>query len=112
MRKIKEVIKKRNQKLKVFVSILAVGVATMGINVSAATVVEVPGLTDKLNAFTSIFFSLIAVAGVWILAVNISNLIPAVQSQDEHTKNKCAMGVIGGLVMIFLGAILTALGLM
>lgn len=71
---------------------------------------SVSGVTDTIENLKSLIISIVSGVGVIILAYNIWNWAQAYQSHDNATMSQALKGIIGGLTMAAIGAVLTFLG--
>ena len=67
-------------------------------------------ITTGLNNLKSLVLSVVAVIGIIMVVKNVMEFSSAYQQQDSSGMNSALKGIVGGLMMAFVGAILGLLG--
>lgn len=72
---------------------------------------SVDSVTAPLTNLKTLVLSIIAAVGVIILAKNVMEFAQAYQQQDSSTMNSAIKGIVAGLIMAAISAVLTFLGI-
>ncbi len=67
-------------------------------------------ITSGLNNLKDLVLTVVAVIGIIMVAKNVMEFASAYQQQDSSGMNSALKGIVGGLMMAFVGAVLTLLG--
>lgn len=67
-------------------------------------------ITTGLNNLKSLVLSVVAVIGIIMVVKNVMEFASAYQQQDSSGMNSALKGIVGGLMMAFVGAVLGLLG--
>ncbi len=85
--------------------------------VTAASMLSMPvhasGVSEVLNPINNLktlVLSIIGAVGVIILAKNVMEFAQAYQQQDSSTMNSALKGIVAGLIMAAISAVMTFLG--
>lgn len=101
----------RKGRLKKHIVPMAAGVVTA---VSMLTVpVHATGVTEVLNPINNLktlVLAIIGAVGVIVLAKNVMEFAQAYQQQDSSSMNSALKGIVAGLIMAGISAVMTFLG--
>ena len=84
---------------------LAVGGVPMTVFAAGTT-----AITQPLDNLKTLVIAVIGAVGVIILAKNVMEFAQAYQQQDSSTMNSALKGIVAGVMMAGIGAVLTFLG--
>ena len=105
------------RKVTAFVSGVAMTTTMMTTQVLAAGTTGSTGTTGGTSAVTqplenlkTLLISVIGAVGVIILAKNVMEFAQAYQQQDSSTMNSALKGIVAGVMMAGISAVLTFLG--
>ncbi|MDF2908691.1 MAG: hypothetical protein K0R34_4012, partial [Herbinix sp.] len=87
--------------------------AIMACNLFTATAYASSGtssVTQPLDNLKTLVIAVIGAVGVIILAKNVMEFAQAYQQQDSSTMNSALKGIVAGLMMAGISAVLTFLG--
>lgn len=87
--------------------------AIMACNLFTTTVYAASGtstVTQPLDNLKTLVIAVIGAVGVIILAKNVMEFAQAYQQQDSSTMNSALKGIVAGLMMAGISAVLTFLG--
>ena len=101
----------RKGRLKKHIVSMAAGVITA---VSMLTMpVHATGVTEVLNPINNLktlVLAIIGAVGVIVLAKNVMEFAQAYQQQDSSSMNSALKGIVAGLIMAGISAVMTFLG--
>ena len=96
---------------KISVGAGAVGAFFMGSVMNAyATDTDVSTVTDPLNNLKTLLIAIVAAVGVIILVKNVMEFAQAYQAQDSSTMHSALKGIVAGIIMAGISAVITFLG--
>lgn len=104
----KKIIEKGKKKLRAGVSAVMMSVLCASGTCYAATGAE--AITAPLESLKTLVIAVIGAVGVIILAKNVMEFAQAYQQQDSSTMNSALKGVVAGIMMAGISAVLTFLG--
>lgn len=67
-------------------------------------------ITQPLDNLKTLIIAIIGAVGVIILAKNVMEFAQAYQQQDSSTMNSALKGIVAGIIMASISAVLTFLG--
>lgn len=89
------------------------GAAYMAVHTVPMTVMAASGtsaVTQPLDNLKTLVIAVIGAVGVIILAKNVMEFAQAYQQQDSSTMNSALKGIVAGVMMAAISAVLTFLG--
>ena len=89
------------------------GVAYMALNALPVTALAASGtsvVTQPLDNLKTLVIAVIGAVGVIILAKNVMEFAQAYQQQDSSTMSSALKGIVAGVMMAGISAVLTFLG--
>lgn len=102
---------RKKERLKKHIVPMLAGVATaasmLTMPVYASGVEEV---LNPINNLKTLVLAIIGAVGVIILAKNVMEFAQAYQQQDSSTMNSALKGIVAGLIMAGISAVMTFLG--
>lgn len=108
-RKMKEAIKKAWQKVKSMAAAIGTAVVLAPATCFAAGA-GTSSITQPLENLKTLIIAVIAAVGVIILAKNVMEFAQAYQQQDSATMNSALKGIVAGVMMAGISAVLAFLG--
>ena len=108
-RKMKEAIKKVMQKGKSVIAGITMAVALAPATCFAAGT-GTSSITQPLENLKTLVIAVIGAVGVIILAKNVMEFAQAYQQQDSATMNSALKGIVAGVMMAGISAVLAFLG--
>ena len=108
-RKMKETMKKGWLKVESVVAAIAMAVVLAPATCFAAGT-GTAGITQPLENLKTLIIAVIAAVGVIILAKNVMEFAQAYQQQDSATMNSALKGIVAGVMMAGISAVLAFLG--
>lgn len=109
MKKNKKTAKKGNRLNKVVKTAGGLWMAANMVLISSP-VYAASQITAGLNNLKDLVITVVAGIGVIMVAKNVLEFASAYQQQDSSGMNSALKGIVGGLMMAFVGAVLTILG--
>lgn len=95
------------QKIVPMLACTAMAASTMTTTAFAAGTDTV---TEPLNNLKTLLIAVIGAVGIIILAKNVMEFAQAYQQQDSSTMNSALKGIVAGIMMAGISAVLTFLG--
>lgn len=110
---VKEQNRKKGFRAKRFLTVLC-GAGYMALHAMPMTVLAAGGgtstITQPLDNLKTLVIAIIGAVGVIILAKNVMEFAQAYQQQDSSTMNSALKGIVAGIMMAAISAVLTFLG--
>lgn len=107
MKKMTKDRKKRNEVCRRICGILAAAYFTC---IFSSPVYASDKITKGINNLKNLVVSAVAAIGGIVLVKNVMEFASAYQQQDSSGMNSALKGIVGGLMMVCVGAVLTVLG--
>ena len=100
----------KNLKGKIVTAFAAGMVMTNGFTTTAWAAPGTDAITQPLDNLKTLVIAIIGAVGIIILAKNVMEFAQAYQQQDSSTMNSALKGIVAGIMMGGISAVLTFLG--
>lgn len=84
----------------------------VGRNGGFAMSTGIPQIDNIFSTITTLLLGVVAVIGVIILIKNIADMVEAYQQHDSRGMYEGGKGIAAGAVMVFIGPLLTLMGIL